>query len=187
MEKLTLLVDMDDTIEDLLGAWLTYLNQKHGTNVGKDDITQWDISAAFPSLSKQQVYEPILLNDFWKTVKPKDGAYDALEKMLADGHSIYIVTASNHETLHTKMECVLFRYFPFLSWNNVIVTSNKQMIKGDILIDDGVHNLIGGEYVGILMDAPHNKNFPNDEFGITRVYNWEDAYGVVTKMSMKGR
>lgn len=102
MKRLTLLVDMDDTIEDLLGAQITYLNNKHSTNVGKDDITRWDISAAFPSLSKQQVYKPIRLDNFWKTVKPKDGAYDALEKMLADGNTIYIVTASTHETLHTK-------------------------------------------------------------------------------------
>ena len=55
---------MDDTLEDLLGAWVSYLNTQYGTNVHKEDIRQWDISVAFPSLSKTQVYEPILLDDF---------------------------------------------------------------------------------------------------------------------------
>lgn len=64
MKKLTILIDMDDTLEDLLGAWVSYLNTQYGTNVHKEDIRQWDISVAFPSLSKTQVYEPILLDDF---------------------------------------------------------------------------------------------------------------------------
>ena len=63
MKKLTILIDMDDTLEDLLGAWVSYLNTQYGTNVHKEDIRQWDISVAFPSLSKTQVYEPILLDE----------------------------------------------------------------------------------------------------------------------------
>ena len=31
MKKLTVLIDMDDTIEDLVGAWVKYLNTKYGT------------------------------------------------------------------------------------------------------------------------------------------------------------
>ena len=44
MKKLTILIDMDDTLEDLLGAWVSYLNTQYGTNVHKEDIRQWDIS-----------------------------------------------------------------------------------------------------------------------------------------------
>ena len=94
MKKLTILIDMDDTLEDLLGAWVSYLNTQYGTNVHKEDIRQWDISVAFPSLSKTQVYEPILLDDFWKTVQPKDGAVGVVQKLISDGHRIYVVTAS---------------------------------------------------------------------------------------------
>lgn len=35
MKKLTILIDMDDTLEDLLGAWVSYLNTQYGTNVHK--------------------------------------------------------------------------------------------------------------------------------------------------------
>lgn len=186
MKKLTILIDMDDTLEDLLGAWVSYLNSQYGTNVHKEDVRQWDISVAFPSLSKTQAYEPILLDDFWKTVKLKDGAVEIVQKLIDDGHRIYVVTASAYETLRTKMEDVLFRYFPFLSWGDVIIASCKQMIKGDILIDDGVHNLLGGEYTGVLMDSPHNADFHNEDVGIVRVHSWGEIYKVVKEIAKKG-
>ena len=186
MKQLTILVDMDDTIEDLLGAWLTYLNEKYGLNVQKDDITQWDISKAFPMLDKNQVYEPLLKDEFWETVKPINGAPEVLKNMIDDGHKIYIVTASTYHTLPAKMESVLFKYFPYFTWNDVIVTSNKQMIKGDVLIDDGIHNHIGGEYLSILMSAPHNLDL-NEGEGIIRVHNWKEIYEVINEIAKKGR
>ena len=56
MKKLTILVDMDDTIENLSEAWVSYLNSRYGTNVSVSDISSWDISQAFPTLSKTEVY-----------------------------------------------------------------------------------------------------------------------------------
>lgn len=181
MKQLTILVDMDDTIEDLLGAWLSFLNNKYGTNVKRDDVREWDISKAFPTLERKQVYEPLTINEFWGTIKPIEGAYDTLKNLMEDGHSIYIVTASAYETLPAKMELTLFRNFPFIKWSNVIITSNKQMVKGDVLIDDGVHNHEGGDYISILMNAPHNVSFQKD--GVIRVHSWNEIYEVIREIA----
>lgn len=185
MKRLTILVDMDDTIENLLGAWVDTLNKKYGTNVKPDEVKQWDISVAFPSLDWQSVYEPLLSDDFWRCVKPIDGASDALKRLIADGHKVFIVTASAYETLRVKMDYALFRYFPFLNWNDVIITSNKQMIKGDVLIDDGIHNLKGGDYEKILMDAPHNRGYNAKRNGMTRVNNWNEVYQRICEIAAK--
>lgn len=180
MKKLIVLVDMDDTIENLLDAWVAYLNNSHGTNVNSNDIAQWDISKSFPSLSKQQVYEPIFNNEFWKDVKPIEGACEALQRLMKDGHKVLIVTSSAYETLPAKMTDVLFKYFPFIEWKDVIITSHKQLIKGDVLIDDGVHNLEGGDYLRLLMNAPHNRTYDAKANGMHRVYNWAEAYDIIT-------
>lgn len=75
-----------------------------------------------------------------------------------------------------------------IHWSNVIITSNKQMVRGDILIDDGLHNLVGGEYEKVLMTAPHNKDFSEEEhYGIRRVNNWDEAYNVVCEIAQEGR
>ena len=66
--------------------------------------------------------------------------------------------------------------FPFLSKEQIIRENNKQKIFGDILIDDGVHNLIGGRYKKFLFNRPNNSEFNEKEYDITRVYSWKEVY-----------
>lgn len=179
MRHLTILVDMDDTIENLAEAWVTYLNAQHQTSTNLSDITDWDISKAFPTLTKEQVYAPLFEDSFWDWVKPMKGASEALQKLIADGHTVLIVTTSNYQTLAAKMERVLFRYFPFLTWDDVIITAHKQLIKGDVLVDDGIHNLEGGDYFKILMTAPHNLYYDAGKNGMYRVTSWSDVYSAI--------
>lgn len=40
MKHLTILVDMDDTIESLASAWIDYLNARHGTTTKLTDIAK---------------------------------------------------------------------------------------------------------------------------------------------------
>ena len=63
-----------------------------------------------------------------------------------------------------------------ISWWNVITICSKQLINADILVDDGVHNLLGGSYKKILMTASHNKAFDANANGMVRVNNWQEAY-----------
>lgn len=180
--EMTILVDMDDTIEYLLVAWIHCLNKLYHKNVEYNDSVSWDVSEAYPDLTHEQVYSVLEIPGFWKTVKPIPGAAEALQHLMGAGHNIYIVTASSYESIAEKMKDLLFVYFPFLSWNQVIVTSNKQMIKGDILIDDGVHNLEGGDYIKILMTAPHNREYDAEANGMIRVHSWLDIERVIQSL-----
>ena len=128
------------------------MNKEHNTSVCVDDIDDWNIHQFFPELTRYQVFEPLFCGEFWDTVKPKKDAVYYVRKLKEDGFQIFICTNTNYKTLKEKMECVLFKHFDFLSWNDVIVTTNKQIIDADILVDDAVHNLIGGKYKGILFE-----------------------------------
>ena len=177
---MTILVDMDDVLEQLVDAWVKYLNRNYGTNVTRDEVNDWNICTAFPMLDKETVYSPEFDDEFWKEVQPMPGADEALRKLMADGHEIYVVTATLYETLRSKMDNVLFRYFPYIDWSHVIITSRKYMIKGDVLIDDGPHNLQQGDFFKILFDAVHNRSFDEKSVGAVRVMNWAEAYDVIT-------
>lgn len=182
---MTIFVDMDDVLEDLLGAWVSYLNKKYGTSVNVNDIKEWDMKKYFPKLPREDVFEPLLRREFWDTTQPKDGAQIYLKKIIDDGHEVYIATATHYATIQDKMERVLFKYFPYLTWKNIIIISNKQLLRGDVLIDDAVHNLIGGSYRKLLFTAPHNLSYNAEDNGMTRVGNWEDVYRVICDLSRK--
>ena len=181
--RIILLVDMDDTMEDLLGAWIKRLNDKHGLKVKPKEVKDWNISLYFPTITKEEAYAPLYDDQFWSTIKPKNGAIKRLKELQDLGFKIYICTTSNYKTIRCKLEFILNRYFPFLSWDQVIITTNKQLINGDILVDDGLHNLIGGNYEKILMTAPHNEDFDTTGTGITRVNSWDDAYSEILRIS----
>lgn len=76
---LKILIDMDDTIEHLLTTWVDCLNARYGTSVKQEDVTQWDLQLAFPSLTKEQIHAPLEEDEFWMQVKPMDGASEAIQ------------------------------------------------------------------------------------------------------------
>ena len=179
---MTILVDMDDTIEQLLKAWVNRANEKYGRAVTLDDITEWNVAAPYIGISREEIYGVIYEKGFWESVEPMPGAAEALKHFMEEGHEVYIVTATEIEHVEEKMKGLLFRYFPFLSWEQVIITSRKQMIRGDVLIDDGIHNLEGGQYRKIMFTAPHNRMYDAEANGMIRVYSWDEVVRIIDGM-----
>lgn len=176
MKRLTVLIDADDTIENLCEVWVNFLNEKYGTSVLLSDIKEWDMTKAFPTISPVKVFEPLFDENLWKRVAPLPGAVEYVKKIIEDGHKVIIVTSSHPGTVNPKWEYVLSKYFPYISSHDVIFASQKQLIKGDVMVDDAPHNLVGGDYIKLLYDAPHNQSFDTELHCITRVYNWAEVY-----------
>ena len=176
INELVICSDFDDTINELLPAWLKWLNEHHNLSVRYEDVTGWDMTKFFPTLTPNQIYEPLHLQTFWETVPMKTDAEYYIKKLINEGVKFYIATNTSHKTLYHKMESCLLPNLPFLN-KSVITIVNKQLLKCDIMIDDGIFNLEGGDYIKVLMDAPHNRNSNNvEDF---RVTNWKEIYDLV--------
>lgn len=117
-------------------------------------------------------------------MEPKPGAAEYVKKLIDDGFKVYLCTSTDYRNVKPKYEAVIARYFPFIGWKKVIVAHEKQMIKADFMVDDGPHNLEGGDYVKILMSAPHNQKYNAEENGMYRVNNWEDIYKLIKRMAV---
>lgn len=185
MSHLTILVDMDDTIENLLSVWVNVLNNRYERNVALDDIHSWDIGSYFPGLSKDELFSVLNTEEFWAKVTPIPGSIDTLQKIKEDGDQVLIVTATHPYTVKLKFDAIIKRYFPFIPCEDMIITSRKQLIHGDILIDDAPHNLIGGSYYKILITAPHNRDFDAAGNGIVRCDTWDEIYSEIRKFRNK--
>ena len=179
---MTILVDMDDTMEQLLEALVDRANKCFGRHADVDEVTDWSIVCAFPGLDKRQILDLMHEENFWEDVKPVPGAAEALKHFMDEGHEVYVVTATEFEHIYEKMKKVLFRYFPFLSPRQVIIACRKQMIRGDVLIDDGIHNLEGGEYRKLLFTRPYNREYDAEANGMIRVNNWDEIVRIIDGM-----
>ena len=179
-----ILVDMDDTIERLLEELVNRANRKYHQNVAVEDVTDWAIAPAFEGITKRQILDAMNDPGFWLDVEPIPGAAEALKHFMDEGHEVYIVTATEPEHVTDKMRDLLFRCFPFLSWKQVIITCNKQLIRGDVLIDDGIHNLEGGDYRKILFTAPYNRNYDAEANDMIRVSSWDEIIRIVDSMAL---
>ena len=104
MKKLTILVDMDDTIENLCEVWVEMLNEKHGRRVELCDIVDWDISLFFPGLTKEELYAPLFTRELYRRITPMPGARKHMEMLMNDGHKVLLVTASHPATIQMKYE-----------------------------------------------------------------------------------
>lgn len=182
---ITVLVDVDEVLIDLLFAWCKSLNNTHGLYVKPEEITDWDITKFFPTLTKEQVFEPLHTDHFWKTVEPKDEAVKYVKQLIDDGFNVYLCTTTDYRNVKPKYEYIILKHFPFISWRQVIVASRKQMIKADFLIDDGVHNHEGGDYIKILVSAPHNRGYDAKANGMVRSENWKFTYDTVISLAKK--
>jgi len=100
--KLTVLVDMDDVMEDLLPAWIEALNEKCGRNVFVGDVTKWNFDHLFPELTPLEIRAVLSDYDVWAKVRPKSGAREYLKRLIDEGHDVYVVTAAHPDTMQYR-------------------------------------------------------------------------------------
>lgn len=178
MTHLKILIDADDVAETLQYSWVNAVNKKYGTSATVEDVTDWDVSKAFPTLTKQQVYGVLQEDDMWANLTPTPGAQEYMKRLHDEGHELYIVTATDFRTCRVKIERIL-ELFPFLDAEHIIIAHNKQMVTGDVLIDDGPHNLVNGPYFRIHFDQPHNRGIDEKKYGMYRAVGWDQAYRLI--------
>lgn len=183
--KLTILVDMDEVINNLVEVWVSELNRTHELTVGVNDINQWELEPFFPTLTRADIYRPLNNKGIWKKLVPQKGCQEVLKKWIDNGHTVLITTSTFYKHIEEKVRW-LKRYFPFLTWSDVIVTSKKYLIKGDVLIDDGLHNLTYGDFIKVIMTKPWNASFDEKANSMFRINNWQEAE-ILIEMIIQGR
>ena len=174
--------DADDVLINTVECWVKLINTTYNQNVKPEAVTDWDATKAYPMLTKEQVYGVLNADTLWYMVEPLPGSKEYLKRLIDDGHEVYITTASDYHTATAKILRIL-EMFPFLTERQIIIIKNKQILQGGVMIDDGLHNLIGGNYEKILYTKPHNASFDAESNGMIRVHNWEEIYRVISEMN----
>ena len=166
---MTILIDLDSTITNFGEVLLRTLNRQYKTNHSYDEITSWNwFDETF-----ENPWECTRYAKFWDEVEPNVGAVTCISKLVTYKRIVYIVTASHFTpSLGYKIKRTLSWFNPIIiNEDNIIVTSQKNQIKGDVLIDDGLHNLYKFDGIGIVYNQPWNRD--NNQF--IRIHDWGEA------------
>lgn len=142
MKKLLIYVDMDGIITDLLQKWLVAINKKHKTNYTVADVKDWDVGNLDKDRIGHKAYKFITQPMFFYDLEPLPGSQAAVEALQIMGHDVNILTAPASDHCATEKLLWLKKYFPFVNHKNIHITHRKDLLRGDVLIDDRSKNCL---------------------------------------------
>lgn len=175
-------IDFDSVLNKLLESWIEYLNNCYGLRKTIQDIKHWDMSKNYPELLEHEIYSPLYDPIFWSGVPLADNAKSVIKEMKKEGYTPIIVTDTSYKIIYFKWEnCLLRKLGDIISVKDVIVTSQKFLIKCDYIIDDNPDNLKNNDATRILIGYPYNRNASENTFDY-RCDNIKDAWECILKL-----
>lgn len=175
---MVIVTDFDDVMNELLVHWLEVLNTIYFKHVLYENVTDWDMTKAYPDLTPKQIYSPLESEEFWDEVEPNYQAIYYIHKLIKEGHKVLVCTASKYTTLKAKFDNCLFRYFDYLTYKDIIICQDKSLIQCDVIIDDYWENIKNSKAIKILKRSPYNKKADPD----FEVYDWKEIYEIIENL-----
>lgn len=185
-----ILVDMDGVIANWGATWDDALDSygEHAADIPRHaDQTSFNLNEGRTDDEKEIIAEIFESPGFYRHIAPIDGARTALKGLLRAGHDVRIVTSpwvSNPTCASDKLNWVIEHYGS--RWaQRVIITTDKTLVRGDILIDD--KPVISGElpeystganharsWEHVIFDQPYNRHITNRR----RILDWGDIRAI---------
>ena len=169
-DKVILLIDQDDVLAEYIQEVTRVYNEKYGTNITADMCNNWNLHQVFGQNIETVMHDP----EIFRNLKPTKDAVEVFSRLYFSGlFEIYIVTAAQAGSVEAKHEWIN-NYFPFFPEEHIIICRKKFMVRGDFLLDDGMHNIDGFAKKGgtpVIFNRAHNLNC---ESNYKRVSGWKE-------------
>lgn len=155
-----ILVDMDEVVARIYPKWLEAYNRDYKDNLVEESITGWNAHLYVKPQCGYNIYNYIARDGFFSDVPVVPGSQEVLNRLYNEGHEIVFVSASprNSKTATYDKFRWLKRNFPELDHDAVVFTHRKDLVNGDLLIDDGPHNLEDFPGMTCAFDRPWNRH-----------------------------
>lgn len=166
-------LDQDGPIADLHTAWYRRYNKDYDDNLTLEKVTHWDLHKFVKPECGTKIYDYLSQPDLYEEVQPVEGAKEGIEFLRAQGNSIVFVTAGVQGNLDQKLAWLHRHDFiePGRHMKGVIFAFDKDLIRAQMLIDDGPHNIQAFGGMGIVWDAPYNRTISRKHY---RIKSWKD-------------
>jgi 5'(3')-deoxyribonucleotidase len=191
-----IIVDQDEVLACLVKKVVTRWNNLNGTNFSREHVNMWRMEDVFGK-SKDGISAEVLIDQwmsekgFFEDLEPIDAAIEGFNTLRKTGHDVVIATSVPERYVNSfddKRKWVR-RYFPDFSMKSFIACSRKGLLEGDVLLDDGSHNLTDWTQNyrsgGIIFDAPWNQEINETINGVpvARAYDWPHAIRIIEEIA----
>ncbi len=152
---------MDNVIADFDG-YIVEKMFKENPDISLEDRSNFHIRYDFPKELEESIKKIYLAKGFFESLNPLPDSLDALEYMQQKIGDIFICTSpitQNPYCLQEKSDWINRKLGP--AWvKKTIMTKDKTIIHGDILIDDkpSISGLRKPTWEHILYDQPYNRD-----------------------------
>lgn len=187
--KYRIWIDVDSVVYNLTSIWYKLHNEDYPDHIlTEDQVMEWDTQKACDAVGcNARVYNYFDDPRVWKDGVAIEGSQETIYQWHKEGLADigFLTTASNMLSIPYKIEW-LKMHFSFIPDIIVIYRQHlKHLVRGDILIDDAIHNIKDFEGIGILYDQPWNKG--NKEYlraaGKTDIEKWNNV-NILTRMAL---
>ena len=185
--KPRVLLDCDNVLSDFVEPCLEILERLMGRIYHREDVKAFNImkSLEIPKEVSDQAYAEMAMEGFCRSLPVFEGAQEGVAKLKEVAH-VFIAT-SPMLGLYWMGERAdwLYRLFN-IKLANVIQTSAKYTISGDLFVDDKTTTLVEWlnhqQGVAVQWETPHNRD---DGWMGPSTDNWDELVGMAK--ALKGR
>lgn len=179
---MVIVCDVDNVICNLQEIVVNLFNERYGTNYTLDNFTDYDVMNVLPTDEAIAMINIYGESGLYNKVKPLIGAQDALQKLIHEGHQVYLVTDAIPKTYCEKIDFI-HRYFSFIDDSHIVAMKHKHLFRCDVMIEDNLANLLAKPYYHrICFNYPWNESKKDYVYDIYRCYNWDDIVAAINKI-----
>ena len=175
MNKMKIAIDYDDVLA-LCSQYALELEEKNsGKALDFSSIDRWGKTGRATDV----IFKYFGQEEFYKTQPLYEGAQAFIKELASRGHDIVILTAIDSRFSSIRAEKIL-KEFPEIKKENIILTSRKDLVHVDVLIDDAAHNISAtpAKYP-ILFRRPWNQHLT----GLISVYTYEEILCFIDRIT----
>ena len=170
-------IDMDGVLCDWFSEFKIRAELFYNKKIKLEDIKGYDMHN-YIDLDSEEINSIFSSNQFFKNLEPLKEAISGFNYISSLDLDVYIATkADTPDAIYDKFMWVK-NNLVYFDTRKIIFISNKELLRGDIIIDDCPMCLENFKGTSVCFNQPYNKNCNSDY----RVNNWLKCSSLISKL-----